>query len=90
MQSVAAYHLRNLTLSYTALRRMRAIEEARGVAASQRIPAIALTALAGGEERLRALSAGFQCYIAKPADPVELMVVIANIARMWRWEGNRN
>ena len=87
MQSVAAYHLRNLTLSYTALRRMRAIEEASGVAASQRIPAIALTALAGGEERL---SAGFQCHIAKPADPVELMVVIANIARMWRWEGNRN
>jgi len=75
---------------YTALRRMRAIEEARGVAASQRIPAIALTALAGDEERLRALSAGFQCHIAKPADPVELMVVIANIARMLRWEGNRN
>ena len=90
MQSVAAYHLRNLTLSYTALRRMRAIEEASGVAASQRIPAIALTALAGDEERLRALSAGFQCPIAKLADPVELMVVIANISRMWRWEGNRN
>jgi CheY-like chemotaxis protein len=90
MQSVAAYHPRNLTLSYTALRRMRAIEEARGVAASQRIPAIALTALAGDEERLRALSAGFQCPIAKLADPVELMVVIANISRMWRWEGNRN
>ena len=69
---------------------MRAIEEASSVAASQRISAIALTALAGDEERLRALSAGFQCYIAKPADPVELMVVIANIARMWRWEGNRN
>ena len=77
-------------MAYTALRRMWAIEEARGVAASQRIPAIALTALAGDEERLHALSAGFQCHIAKPADPVKLMVVIANIARMWRWEGNRN
>ena len=71
-------------MAYMAPRRIRAIEEARGVAASQRIPAIALTALAGDEERLRALSAGFQCHIAKPADPVELMVVIANIARMWR------
>ena len=90
MLSVVAGHPRNLTPSYTALRRMRVIEEARGVAASQRIPAIALTALAGDEERLRALSAGFQCHIAKPADPVELMVVIANIARMRRWEGNRN
>jgi CheY-like chemotaxis protein len=60
MQSVVAYHPLNLALSYTALRRMRAIEEARGVAAPQRIPAIALTALAGAEERLRALSAGFQ------------------------------
>jgi hypothetical protein len=66
------------------------IEEARGVAASQRIPAIALTALAVDEERLRALSAGFQRRIAKPADPVELMVVIANIARMWPWERNGN
>jgi PAS domain S-box-containing protein len=71
---------------YTALRRMRALEAARGVAASQRIPAIALTALAGNEERLRALRAGFQCYIAKPADPVELMIVMANIMDMWRQE----
>jgi PAS domain S-box-containing protein len=69
---------------YTALRRMRALEAARGVAASQRIPAIALTALSGNEDRLRALSAGFQYHIAKPADPVELITVIANIAGMWR------
>jgi len=71
---------------YTALRRMRALEEARGVAASQRIPAIALTALAGAKERLRALSAGFRFHIAKPVDPVELMYVIANTVGTWRRE----
>jgi PAS domain S-box-containing protein len=69
---------------YTALRRMRALEAARGVAASQRIPAIALTALSGNEERLRALSAGFQCHVAKPVDPVDLIIIIANIAGLWR------
>jgi CheY-like chemotaxis protein len=69
---------------YTALRRMRALEEARGVAASQYIPAIALTALTGNEERLRALSAGFQCHISKPVDPIDLVVIIANIAGLWR------
>ena len=65
---------------YTTLRRLRALEEARGVAASQQIPAVALTGLTGNEERLRALSTGFQAYIAKPADPVELTLVISNIA----------
>jgi PAS domain S-box-containing protein len=71
---------------YMSLRRMRALEEARGVAASQRIPAIALTALAGAKERLRALSAGFRFHIAKPVDPFELMCVIANTVRTWRQE----
>jgi PAS domain S-box-containing protein len=75
---------------YTALRRMRALEEARGVAASQYIPAIALTALTGNEERLRALSAGFQCHIAKPVDSVDLIVMIANIAGLSRRKRNIN
>ncbi|HKQ74900.1 MAG TPA: ATP-binding protein, partial [Blastocatellia bacterium] len=69
---------------YAALRRVRALEEARGVAAEEQIPALALTALAGMEERLRVLSSGFRGYVAKPADPAELMLVIANIAGMWR------
>jgi PAS domain S-box-containing protein len=75
---------------YTALRRMRALEEARGVAASQRIPAIALTALAGNEERLRAISSGFQAHVAKPADPVELILLIDSIAGMWRRKAESN
>jgi PAS domain S-box-containing protein len=75
---------------YTALRRMRALEEARGVAASQRIPAVALTALTGNEARLRAIRSGFQAHIAKPADPVELILVIDNIAGIWRRKADSN
>jgi PAS domain S-box-containing protein len=65
---------------YAALRRVRALEASRGVAPLNRIPAIALTALTGAKERLRALSAGFNLHVAKPVDPVELMLVIANMA----------
>jgi PAS domain S-box-containing protein len=75
---------------YTALRQMRALEAARGVATSQRIPAVALTALTGDEERLRALSSGFQAHVAKPVDPGELILVINNIAGMWRQKSEPN
>ena len=43
------------------------------------IPAIAVTADARAETRVRALSAGFQLYIAKPIDPAELTRLIAQI-----------
>jgi CheY-like chemotaxis protein len=42
--------------------------------------AIALTAHARPEERLRALDAGFQWHLAKPIDPGELVVVIAALS----------
>jgi CheY-like chemotaxis protein len=71
---------------YTALRRVRALEETLGVAASERIPAVALTALTGNGERLRTLSAGFRFHVAKPVDPVELAQVIANVAGRLRRE----
>jgi len=68
---------------YTALLPLRDLEAARGGAASRSIPAIALPTLASDEDRLRALSAGFQFHCAEPADPVELTIVIANLAGMW-------
>ncbi len=43
------------------------------------IPAIAVTADARAETRVRALSAGFQLHIAKPVDPAELTRLIAEI-----------
>src|SRR5262245_54920390 len=71
---------------YAALRRVRALEEALGVAASERIPAVALTAHTGNEARSRSLSAGFRFHVAKPVDPVELTLVIANVTGTFRRE----
>ena len=42
-----------------------------------RLPAIALTAYASVEDRIRLLSAGFQVHVAKPADPDELVAAVA-------------
>jgi CheY-like chemotaxis protein/anti-sigma regulatory factor (Ser/Thr protein kinase) len=44
-----------------------------------RVPAIALTVYASAEDRRRALSAGYQMHIAKPAEPVELARIIAEL-----------
>ena len=43
-------------------------------------PAIALTAHARIEDRMRALSAGYQMHVAKPVEPAELVIVIASLA----------
>jgi PAS domain S-box-containing protein len=43
-------------------------------------PAAALSAQARSEDRKRALMAGFQSHLAKPADPVELLSVVAGLA----------
>lgn len=43
-------------------------------------PAIALTAYARAEDRLRALQAGYQAYVAKPVNPAELLAVAASLA----------
>ncbi len=46
----------------------------------RRLPAVALTADARVEDRLRALEAGFQMHVPKPVEPEELIVVIASVA----------
>ncbi len=45
-----------------------------------RLPALALTAYASAEDRMRALQSGFQMHIAKPVDPEELTTVLASLA----------
>ena len=45
----------------------------------QKLPAIALTAFARGEDRRRALIAGFQLHLEKPVDPGELVAAIASL-----------
>jgi len=48
------------------------------------LPAVALTAYASEQDRLRSLDAGFQTHLAKPVQPHELVVVTANLARLGR------
>ncbi|MEW6737257.1 MAG: CHASE domain-containing protein [Acidobacteriota bacterium] len=43
------------------------------------IPAIALTAYAKAEDRMRAFSAGFNMHLAKPVEPPELVMVVASL-----------
>jgi PAS domain S-box-containing protein len=60
---------------YELIRRVRGLGPQHGGS----IPAIALTAYARPEDRLRALRAGYQTHVAKPVEPSELVVVIASL-----------
>ena len=57
------------------LARVRAL----GAAGGGDVPAVALTAFARPEDRLRALQAGFRAHIAKPVEPGELITTVANM-----------
>ena len=61
---------------YDFIRKLRQLSREEG----GRIPAVALTAYARAEDRRKALLAGFQNHAAKPTDPQELVVVVANLA----------
>jgi PAS domain S-box-containing protein len=52
-----------------------------GLARGRQIPAIALTAYAGAEDRLRALSAGYQLHLPKPVEPATLIDAITSLAK---------
>ena len=60
---------------YQLIQRIRALPGARG-----RMPAIALTAFARPEDRVRVMRAGFQNHVAKPLDPAELFAVLVAFA----------
>jgi signal transduction histidine kinase/CheY-like chemotaxis protein len=62
---------------YSLIRRVREWERVRGAYT----PAVALTAHGRAEDRMRALMAGFQMHVAKPAEPAELAVVITSLIR---------
>ena len=61
---------------YDLIRKVRTMDADHGGC----IPAVALTAYARGEDRIRALSAGFQMHVSKPVEPVELAAVVASFA----------
>lgn len=58
---------------YGLLDRIRALGPARG----GNLPAIALTAFARSEDRIKALSSGFLAHISKPVEPNELIAKVA-------------
>jgi CheY-like chemotaxis protein len=62
---------------YALIRRLREMD----AGASARRPAVALTAHAGPDERRRALEAGFDAYLVKPVDAVDLTGVVARLLR---------
>jgi len=43
------------------------------------IPAVAMTAYAREEDRDRALACGYQFYLSKPVEPLELIAVLASL-----------
>ncbi len=62
---------------YDFIRTVRALSPDQG----GQIPAIALTALARTQDRLKVLSAGYQMHVPKPVEPVELATVVASLTR---------
>jgi CheY-like chemotaxis protein len=60
---------------YDLIRRLRSMPLESG----GRVPAIALTAYARVEDRLKALRAGFQMHVPKPVELAELMTVVASV-----------
>ncbi|MBV9958982.1 MAG: response regulator, partial [Acidobacteria bacterium] len=65
---------------YALIRMVRALRPQEG----GRIPAVALSAYAREEDRVRALLAGFHIHVAKPVNPAELIAVIGSLAGLTR------
>jgi signal transduction histidine kinase/CheY-like chemotaxis protein len=62
---------------YDLIRKVRALPpDQRG-----QIPAIALTAFARTQDRLKILSAGYQMHVGKPIEPLELITIVASVTK---------
>ncbi len=61
---------------YALIRRVRAMSDGHAV-----LPAIALTAYARIEDRVKAIRAGFQLHLSKPIEPIELVAMVHSLAR---------
>ena len=61
---------------YQLIRELRVREAEAGVAT----PAVALTAYARSQDRERALAAGYQLHLAKPVEPDDLVLAVADLA----------
>jgi CheY-like chemotaxis protein len=61
---------------YSLIRKVRSSENSY-----RRVTAVALTAFARAEDRMKALSAGFNMHVPKPVEPAELTTVIASLVK---------
>jgi len=60
---------------FSLIRRIRAIKDRNAAT-----PAVALTAYARVEDRVKAIQAGFQMHLSKPVEPMELVTMVASLA----------
>ncbi|MCY7374475.1 MAG: CHASE3 domain-containing protein [Pyrinomonadaceae bacterium] len=60
---------------YSLIRRIRALADPQ----HNSIPAVALTAFTRAQDRMRALTSGYQNHVSKPVEPDELATVIASL-----------
>jgi CheY-like chemotaxis protein len=65
---------------YELIRRVRQLPAKNGGA----VPAVALTAYARAEDRLRILREGYQMHVPKPVELAELVAVVASLAERVR------
>ena len=61
---------------YALIHQVRALSPEQGGS----MPAIALTAYARSEDRLKVILAGFQMHMAKPVEAAELLALVASLA----------
>ncbi|WP_218032865.1 PAS domain S-box protein [Brevifollis gellanilyticus] len=60
---------------YTLIQKIRALPEDKG----RSVPAIALSAYTRTEDRIKAINAGFQMHLSKPADSLELLTMVSSL-----------
>jgi PAS domain S-box-containing protein len=61
---------------YSLIRRLRALGGEKGL-----VPAIALTAYARVEDRVKAIRAGYQSHLSKPVEAIELVAIITSLVK---------
>ena len=61
---------------YSLIRRLRLLDSG----GEHPLPAIALSAYARMEDRVKAMLSGFQNHLAKPVEPVELLATVLSLA----------
>lgn len=70
---------------YSMIRRIRKLDQPFAS-----VPAIALTAYARVEDRVKAIQTGYQLHLSKPVEPVELIAMVGSlVARMAQGSGER-